>query len=87
MTWVSHYLITDLYNPIWPNVAASGLSAIWAVRRFKIHLSRHRKWQAKHFTSLHAKVNLIHSATVPTTHLRQTISEAEQETQEMTHGY
>jgi hypothetical protein len=49
--WV--LLWRDFYTPVWPNIAADALAAGWVVRRVKIHLSRHRAWQNKHFQAIH----------------------------------
>lgn len=63
LTLANHILIRDFYDPVWPNLAASGLCAIATVKRVKAHLAKHRRWQSKHFAALHTKVNAIHSAT------------------------
>jgi hypothetical protein len=53
--WFHHWIIADFYDPIWPNIAASILCAVWAVRRVKIHLKRHHKIMVSHFAYLHEK--------------------------------
>jgi hypothetical protein len=54
-TWFHHWIIADFYDPIWPNIAASILCAVWAVRRVKIHLKRHHQIMMSHFGYLHEK--------------------------------
>jgi hypothetical protein len=53
--WFHHWIIADFYDPIWPNIAASILCAVWAVRRVKIHLKRHHQIMMSHFGYLHEK--------------------------------
>lgn len=39
MAWVNQ----DLWGPIWPNLAASGLCSAAVVIRVRVHLRRHRE--------------------------------------------
>ncbi len=54
--WFHHWIIVDFYDPIWPNIAAPILCAVWAVRRVKIHLKRHHQLVVGHLASLHEKI-------------------------------
>ena len=53
--WFHHWIVVDFYDPVWPNIAASILCAVWAVRRVKIHLKRHHQLMMCHLASLHQK--------------------------------
>jgi hypothetical protein len=53
--WFHHWIVVDFYDPVWPNIAASIVCAVWAVRRVKIHLNRHHQLMMCHFASLHEK--------------------------------
>lgn len=61
--WFHHWIIIDFYDPIWPNIAASILCAVWAVRRIKIHLRRHHQLVLRHFAFLHEKNADVDGAT------------------------
>jgi hypothetical protein len=56
-----HDFIRDIYTPIWPNVAADLFTAAWIVRRVKVHLAKHRKWQYQHFMAIHKKIDGVNS--------------------------
>lgn len=62
MNWFTHYVIDDFYSPVWPNLAASGICAIMAVKRIKTHLKAHRSWMRKHFQAIHGMNQTIRSA-------------------------
>lgn len=53
MNW-HHYLIDDLYSPIWPNIVASIIVAIWVYGRLKalerMH-KRHHEEMKEHITN------------------------------------
>jgi hypothetical protein len=59
--WFHHWIIVDFYDPVWPNIAASILCAVWAVRRIKIHLRRHHQLMVHHFSPLHGKHDDLNS--------------------------
>ena len=61
--WFHHWVIVDFYDPVWPNIAASILCAVWAVRRIKIHLKRHHQLVLRHFAFLHEKSDDFNSGT------------------------
>jgi len=61
--WFHHWVIVDFYDPVWPNIAASILCAVWAVRRIKIHLKRHHQLMLRHFAFLHEKSDDFNSGT------------------------
>jgi len=52
MNWARHWLWNDFYVPVWPNIAASAILGIWALRRFirieKLHRQHHEKLDAIH---------------------------------------
>ena len=61
--WFHHWVIVDFYDPVWPNIAASILCAVWAVRRIKIHLKRHHQLVLRHFAFLDEKSDDFNSGT------------------------
>lgn len=72
MNWFTHYIVNDFYSPVWPNLAASAITATVAVKRIRTHLKRHRAWQSQHFKTIHANMNTIHSA-VASSHSHEAI--------------
>jgi hypothetical protein len=53
------YLHQHFIQPVWPNIAADILTAIWVVSRVKLHLKNHRKWMGQHFQSIHRALPLV----------------------------
>jgi hypothetical protein len=49
--WAYHYLWIDVYNPVWPNIAASAILGVWAFRKFlhleKLHRANHEQHMEK----------------------------------------
>lgn len=48
--WLLYHLYIDLWVPIWPNLAASGICFTLAFWRTKVHLSRHHEKLKEHIT-------------------------------------
>jgi len=64
------WLNRDLWGPIWPNLAASGICTTTAVLRIRVHLRRHREASARQHAAtrdlvagLHERLN--HLGVVP----------------------
>lgn len=49
--WLFHYVVQDFYYPVWPNIAASAVLAVWALRKFvrleKLHHKHHETHMRK----------------------------------------
>jgi len=41
--WLYHWLFLDFYVPVWPNIAADLIAAVWTISRLKTHLHRHHE--------------------------------------------
>lgn len=41
--WFHRWIVVDFYDPVWPNIAASIMCAVWAVSRIKVHLKNHHE--------------------------------------------
>lgn len=54
------WLDRDLWGPVWPNLAASGICAAAAVLRIRVHLRRHREASARQHAATRDLVAGLH---------------------------
>lgn len=52
MWYLIHHFYVDLWIPIWPNLAASGVCFSLAFWRTKVHLRRHHDALKEHMTNI-----------------------------------
>lgn len=48
--WLRRYLFADLWVPVWPNLAAAVIGALWVNWRVKIRQLRHHEELKQHVT-------------------------------------
>lgn len=50
MGWLYRYLFLDFWVPVWPNLAAAAIGALWVDSRVKVRQLAHHEELKKHVT-------------------------------------
>ena len=50
MEWIHRYLFADFWVPVWPNIAAAIIGALWLNWRIRLRQLRHHEALKQHVT-------------------------------------